>query len=130
MAIEAYPRPDLAASDRAVRLDVPILVKELSNILGPKLVAYVAGVSETRAIHEWVDEGREPRGAAEQRLRLAYRLARTIEQHDGPGVARAWIQGLNPQLDERSPARMLREGDVEEVGPQLIAALRAFIIGG
>jgi hypothetical protein len=130
VAIEAYPRPDLEAYTRAIRLDFPILVKELSNILGAKLVAYVAGVSETRAVREWIEEGREPRDSTKERLQLTYRLARTIEAHDSAGVARAWLQGLNPQLDDRSPARMLREGDVHEVGPQLVAALRAFIIGG
>jgi hypothetical protein len=130
MAIEAYPRPDLEAYSRAIRLDFPILVKELSNMLGAKLVAYVAGVSETRAVREWIEGGREPRDSTKERLQLTYRLARTIEAHDSAGVARAWLQGLNPQLDDRSPARILREGDVHEVGPQLVAALRAFIIGG
>jgi hypothetical protein len=125
-----YPRADLEAYERAVRLDFPALVKELSNITGAKLVAYIAGVTETRAVHEWVEGGREPRDVTKERLRFAYRLARTIEEHDGPGVARAWLQGLNPQLDDRSPARMLREGNIDEVGPELVAALRAFIIGG
>jgi hypothetical protein len=45
-------------------------------------------------------------------------------------VARAWFQGLNPQLDDRSPARLLREGDVDEIGPEVIAAERAFLVGG
>ena len=130
VAIEAHPRPDLAAYERGVRLEFPSLVKELTNILGAKLVAYVAGVTETRAVHQWIEEGQHPREASEARLRLAYRLAKTIDDRDGAGVARAWLQGLNPQLDDRSPARLLREGDLDEVGPDLVAAVRAFIIGG
>ncbi len=39
-------------------------------------------------------------------------------------------QGLNPQLDDRSPARLLREGDIDETGPEVIAAERAFLVGG
>jgi len=34
-----------------------------------------------------------------------------------PTVVQAWFQGLNPQLEDRSPARLLREGDLDEVGP-------------
>jgi hypothetical protein len=130
MKVEAHPRPDLAAYERAVRLEFPALVKELANITGTKLVAYIGGVTETRAVHEWIDGQREPRDGTKKRLRFAYRLARTIDEHDGSGVARAWLQGLNPQLDDRSPARMLRDGDIDEIGPEMVAALRAFIIGG
>jgi len=45
-------------------------------------------------------------------------------------VTRAWFQGLNPQLDDQSQARLLREGDIDEVGPEIIAAERAFLVGG
>jgi hypothetical protein len=45
-------------------------------------------------------------------------------------VAQAWFQGLNPQLDDGSPARLLREGDLDEVGPLVVAAARAFLVGG
>jgi len=45
-------------------------------------------------------------------------------------VARAWFQGLNPQLSDRSSARLLREGDLDEVGPEVVGAARAFLAGG
>jgi hypothetical protein len=41
-------------------------------------------------------------------------------------VAQAWFQGLNPALADRSPARLLREGNLDEVGPQVLAAARQF----
>jgi hypothetical protein len=66
----------------------------------------------------------------ERRLRLAYQIARLIGEKDSPGVVQAWFQGLNPQLDDRSPARLLREGDVDEVGPLVLAAARAFAANG
>jgi hypothetical protein len=40
------------------------------------------------------------------------------------------MQGLNPQLEDRSPARLLREGELQEVGPAVIGAARAFLVGG
>lgn len=124
------PRPDLEAHEHASRVPFPVVAKELSEILGPKLVAYIAKVRETRAVREWAEGERVPRDSIPPRLRLALQVAMLIAKHDGPAVAQAWFQGLNPQLDDRSPARMLREGDLHEVGPEVLAAGRAFVSGG
>ena len=64
------------------------------------------------------------------RLRVALQVALPLAEAESPEIAQAWFQGLNPQLDDRSPARLLREGELEEVGPAVIAAARAFLIGG
>jgi hypothetical protein len=37
---------------------------------------------------------------------------------------------MNPRLDDRSPARLLREGNLDEVGPEVLRAARAFLVGG
>lgn len=123
-------RPDLQAHDLAARLEFPVLVKELSVIFGAKLVAYVAGVKEVRAVREWTTGGRTARSPVPERLRLAYQVAWLIAHHDSPAVARAWFKGLNPQLDDRSAATLLRDGDLEEVGPEILAAARLFVSGG
>jgi len=123
-------RPDLAAYEHAARVEFPVLVKELCEILGPKLVAYVAGVREVRAVRQWSQGDREARAPIPERLRLALQVAWLIAQHDSASVARAWFQGLNPQLDDRSAARLLREGELDEVGPQILSAARAFVSGG
>lgn len=123
-------RPDLAAYEHAIRLAFPVVVKELRDVLGGRLVAYLAGVGEVRAVNEWAEGTRTPRGQVEDRLRFALRVASFIAEQDGAGVAQAWFQGLNPQLEDRSPARLLREGDLDEVGPHILAAARAFAVGG
>jgi hypothetical protein len=121
---------DLQAFSEATRLPFPIIVRDVSALLGPHLVAYIAGVIETRAIQPWID-GRRPKDPEiERRLRLAAQLAKLIAGHDNRAVAQAWFQGLNPQLGDRSPARVLREGDIADVGPKLLAAARAFVAGG
>src|SRR5207244_9116094 len=38
--------------------------------------------------------------------------------------------GTVAHLDDSSPARLLREGDIDEEGPEVIAAERAFLVGG
>jgi hypothetical protein len=126
----AEARPDLAAHTHAMRASFPEVAGELRELLGARLVAYLGGVRETRAVHQWVDEGRQPSAEVQQRLRLALQVALPIAEADSKEIAQAWFQGLNPQLDDRSPARMLRDGDFEEAGPAVVAAARAFLVGG
>ncbi|MDQ6793468.1 MAG: hypothetical protein M3067_01360 [Chloroflexota bacterium] len=113
-----------------MRVELKDAVSEASRLLGPKLVAYICGVTETRSVRQWAEGGHVPREPLPQRIRLALWVANLIADHDNERVAQAWFQGLNPQLDDRSPARLLREGDIEEVGPDVVAAARAFVVGG
>ena len=124
------PRPELEAHRQVMTLDDQTVVKELSDLIGPKLVAYIGGVTETRAVTGWADGTRAPRGNTFERLRLTLQVASVIAESESPRVAQSWLQGLNPQLDDRSPARLLREGNIAESGPMVLAALRAFVIGG
>jgi hypothetical protein len=55
----------------------------------------------------------EPSEAVQQRLRLALQVAAMLSEKESPRIAQAWMQGLNPQLDDRFPARLIREGDVQ-----------------
>jgi hypothetical protein len=126
----ADSRPGLAAHTLAVRATFPEVVQALRGVLGPRLVAYLGSVRETRAVHQWADGQREPSDAVQQRLRLALQVASMLSEAESPRIAQAWMQGLNPQLDDRSPARLLREGDAQEVGPAVIGAARAFLVGG
>jgi hypothetical protein len=87
---------DLQAFSETPCLPFPIIVKDVRALLGPQLVAYIAGVIETRAILQWID-GRRPKDPEiEKRLRLATQLAKLIADHDNHAVAQAWFQGLNP----------------------------------
>ena len=123
-------RPDLAYVN-AMRLSSADLAGELRTLLGAKLVAYLGGVKETRAVRQWVEGSRQIAGADNQRrLRLAYQAAKLIAERDDPGVVQAWFQGLNPALADRSPAQLLRVGDMDDVGPQVLAAARQFAAFG
>ena len=55
---------------------------------------------------------------------------RTLLDHDSPQVIQAWLMGVNPELGDRVPLRLLREGDLAVVAPEVLAAARAFIAGG
>jgi hypothetical protein len=130
MRTATLPRPDLAAHRRAIQASFAEIVAELAGILGKKLTAYIGGVKDTRVVDRWIQEGVEPYRNADRRIRLAYQIARTLNEHDSPRVVQAWFLGLNPELQDRTPIRLLRDEDPEKVGPELLNAMRAFLAGG
>ena len=102
-----------------------------ADALGARLVAYLGRVSETRAVRQWADGTRTIANPEDvERLRIAYRAARLITERDTPAVAQAWFQGLNPVLDDRAPALLLRDGELADVGPQVLNAARQFAAVG
>jgi hypothetical protein len=124
-------RPDLAAYNEAVGMSPADLVTALRSLLGAKLVAYIGGVKETRAVRQWAEGSRKIANPSDvERLRVAYRAARMVNLKDNTQVVQAWFQGLNPYLDDVSPARVLRDGDVDADGPRVIAAARQYAAVG
>lgn len=118
---------ELKAYNDSIRHAVPEIVDDLRVALGAKLVAYIAGVTETRTVREWADAARRPSPSAEERLRLAHRIVTLIGQSEGEAVVPTWFQGMNPQLGDRSPARVLREDAFDQAGPRALAAANAFV---
>ena len=118
--------PGIRAYRESINLEVAPLVAELRDMLGAKLVAYLAGVGETRAVRQWADGSRRMPTETEARLRLAYHVAGIIMESNGHRVAQTWFQGMNPQLEDRSPARLIRETSPDQSGPEVLAAARAF----
>lgn len=118
--------PGIRAYRDSINLDVAPLVSELRDMLGAKLVAYLAGVGETRAVRQWAEGSRRMPAETEARLRLAYHVAGIVLESNGPRIAQTWFQGMNPQLEDRSPARLIREISPDQSGPDVLAAARAF----
>lgn len=114
------------AHRKAVESSIPDVVGYLQEVLGQKLVAYIARVSDVRTVARWATGERTPRADHEQRLRCAYQTFQLLLAEESPHTVRAWFLGLNPQLDDESPAQSIREGAFRDV---LIAA-KAFLAGG
>jgi len=124
-------KPGLRAHEQAVRRPFSDVVSDLRQILGAKLVAYLGGVRETRAVAQWADgSGRTPSDATQQRLRAAFQVAALLREHESAQTVAAWFQGMNPALNDVAPARLLRERDLDEAAPQVLAAARAFVALG
>lgn len=114
-----------------IRASFPDVVSELREILGAQLVAYLGGVGETSTVAQWADgSGRTPSTATQQRLRTAFQVAVLLREHESVQTVAAWFQGMNPALQDVAPARLLRERDLDEVAPQVLAAARSLVALG
>jgi len=114
-----------AAHGLATRLDVPSLVRSLQNVLGQRLVAVIAGVSDTKAIGKWARGERAPHPETEQRLRHAFHISQLLLHEESAETVRAWFVGMNPDLDDQAPAILLAEHPHE-----VLAAARNFLANG
>ncbi len=114
---------DFAAHDHAMSAPLERVVRELVDLLGAPVVALLAGVSETRAVQQWMS-GRQPQRP--QVLRFALQLCCMIATREQNAIAQAWFQGSNPHLNDAIPVLLLRNAPLVEVQEKLIAAARAF----
>ncbi len=103
-----------AATEQAVhglatRLNTASLARSLQDVLGQRLVAVIAGVSDAKAVGKWARGERSPHPEAERRLRHAFHVTQLLLQHESAETVRAWFVGMNPDLDDRAPALLLAE---------------------
>ena len=120
------PRPDQFAHREALRLPASKVIEKLVEIVGRKLTAYIGGVRDARAVDRWIAGG-AIYGDAESRLRFAFQVARALSEHDSPAVVKAWLTGVNPELGDRVPLRMMRDNEIEAVAPDILSAARAYL---
>jgi len=129
MATASLPRPDLFADREVLCLPAATVVEKLVEIVGRKLTAYIGGVKNVRAVNRWIAGG-DIYGEAEVRLRFVFQVVRTLGEHDSPAVVQAWLAGVNPELGDRVPLRLLRENGIDAVAPAILSAARVFLAGG
>jgi len=128
-AVKALARPDLEAHRQAISSSFPEVVRSLVSIVGRKQTAYIASIKDARAVDRWM-ENAAPQKDVEQRIRLAYHIASMLRSSVSDGVVQAWFVGLNPELDDDVPIKLLREGSLEVDGKRVLNAARAFLVGG
>jgi hypothetical protein len=126
MDTQLLPMPDLFAHREALRLPASKVVEKLVDIIGRKLTAYIGGVKDARAVDRWIAGG-AVYGDAEKRLRFAFQVARTLSEHDSPAVVQAWLTGVNPELGDRVPLRLMRENEIDSVAPAILSAVRTYL---
>jgi hypothetical protein len=102
---------------------LPTIAEQLAAVLTPKLTALVCGFRDPKALARYGSRDQAPRPELEQRIRFVYQIVSTLLAGGLPpeGV-QAWFTGLNPDLDDHSPADLLRSEDKEKQRDVLNAA--------
>jgi hypothetical protein len=118
------------SSAESLHLGIAEMVSELRDILGDKLVTYIARTSDTGFVRVWAEGDQMPDTDAIQRLRIAHKAAILISQREGKATVQSWFQGMNPRFEDKAPAHVLRDEPILVVGVQVISAARALLAAG
>ena len=94
-----------------------------------RTATYPRSLRVNQVLRQVIAEEIERLADADERLRRAYVVALTLREGDHPRVVQAWFTGLNPELDDRAPIRLLAEG-TENEARAVLGAARAFRAGG
>jgi hypothetical protein len=100
----------------------------LQELFGQRIVAFMTGVEDPKAVGRWARGERSPRGDSEQRLRAAYHISQLLTLADSAETARAWFIGMNPHFADRAPFAILGEDPTQ--APRVLAAAKAFVVNG
>lgn len=107
-------------------------VTELVVNLGKALVAFTLG-ADVSTVSRWARGVNWPKNLdVERRIENFHRIYRYLMTDDGGSPerssheVRAWLMGINPHLDDVSPAEMIRDDQYRSV----MAAARAYAAGG
>ncbi|MCG7285420.1 hypothetical protein MHY85_05450 [Cellulomonas sp. ACRRI] len=106
----------------SIKLDIHDLTRVLNENVGAAVVAAMTGAGSRTLPYKWASTT-EPRPETQERLRLAYRVWRTLSDSEGRNVTLAWLTGANPLLGEATPVTRIRELNSKDV----IGAARAFV---
>jgi plasmid stabilization system protein ParE len=80
----------------------------LQDAVGQRVAAAIAGLVDAKQIGRYArEDGPEPHGATERRLREGYKVVRMlVDAYDGK-TARPWLFGTNTRLDDQAPIELL-----------------------
>ena len=107
-------------------MNISEIARFLQENLGQRLTALIAGVSDPKGVGRWATKKNLPQPAIERRLRCAFQVFHLVQSVESPHTVRAWFIGVNPQLEDISPAEAIGEDKFRDV----MAAARAFVVGG
>lgn len=110
---------------KSVQLDIADVAAALQQHLGQALLAIIVD-KNVRTLARWASGDVKPPQATEKLLRDVFHVFELLQTVESESVARAWFMGMNPQLQDASPAEALADGQAKTV----LAAARAYINAG
>jgi uncharacterized protein (DUF2384 family) len=94
--------------DEASTLPVGRIAAYLQETVGQRVAAAMAGLVDAKQIGRYAREnGPEPHGSTERRLREGYKVVRMLVDAYDAKTARAWLFGTNTRLDDQAPIEVL-----------------------
>ncbi|NEB75441.1 XRE family transcriptional regulator [Streptomyces sp. SID14478] len=99
------------------------IARFLQDNLGQRLTARMAGISDAKQVGRWASGSSNPRPEAETRLRDAIQIFHLIQSAESVYTARAWMIGMNPQLEDMAPALCIADDRARDV----MVAARAYV---
>jgi hypothetical protein len=119
------PETETTAHAETVQTSVADIARFLQENFGQRLAAFIAGIEDPKQVGKWCAGQNSPRIDSELRLRAAYQVFRMIALRENPHTARAWMIGMNPQLEDDSPVQAIAEDRHKDV----MGAARSYIKG-
>jgi hypothetical protein len=103
----------------------PAIVARLQEVLGRDLVAIITGKTP-RQVSRWVSGEAKPPLDEQRVLRDTFQVVELLAKVEPDEVVRAWFIGMNPQLEDATPAEVIAKGRARDA----TAAARAFVSAG
>jgi hypothetical protein len=99
-----------------VNRSISEMAKFLQDSLGTGLLMYLVDVKDPKTISRWangqVDSIRNL--DVERRLRATNQIVEILLEIDSARTIRGWFLGMDPTLDDESPADVIREGRLSD----------------
>jgi hypothetical protein len=113
----------LQAHSAAVSTPIADIARFLQDNLGQRLTARMAGINDAKQVGRWAAGTSRPRPEAEARLIDAIQIFHLIQAAESVYTARAWMIGMNPQLEDMAPALCIADDRARDV----MVAARAYV---
>lgn len=110
-----------------MRLPIDQIVTNLRTTIGARLVAYVGRVTSTSVVSAWADGSEVPDSDTASRLRTTFEAMLILALRWDPITIGTWFKGMNPELGDESPARVIRDSPPGDDHRVLVAARSAMI---
>lgn len=101
---------------KAIKTDLQTMASTLVDVLGRVLVAGIVGVRNPKTVSRWAkgDVTSVRDRYSEERLLALYQVVNFMQEYEGNDTIRQFMIGMNPTLDDSSPAMTVRQGDYED----------------
>jgi hypothetical protein len=90
------------------------LAEFLGEHLGEDVTAYLSGIEDPEMVRAWALGQAQPGPEEMSRLLVAYEATQCLSEILGDVMIRSWFFGMNPLLQDRAPAYILRYLEGEE----------------